>query len=347
MWLEGTIFTLNALGGLFGCAHCDWRDEPLLYTHLIVEQELPLGSTLGTFLLVEFGAIIDIDLVNHKTGKPDFTIPMMSGDRSHIGTEVAVRAPPGELAKYGRMMLVNYATALGSRASPAFPLDGRALLLDGRLDRVRVLSPHTLVSERGLKAIGDERVVHLNRGYALARRHMEDLIWRRMISVEEIEAGAPLQLQLARPLETINAFARHTAEAFGDAAAYVEERFPWRGVLTYHLEEEGIALGDGTDKDISDATKKMFSFNPFARQQPVDALAPYADLPAATTEVKRDCNFHSGRPATAGAEARTKMTLDHDDGGADAAAIATCRIYARGNVDTCVQQIKAAKARAE
>ncbi|GAA6020016.1 hypothetical protein JCM8202_004955 [Rhodotorula sphaerocarpa] len=71
MPVQGAVFTLNGLGKLFGMPHIDDGDEPLLFTHLYPERSLPRGSTFGSFLLVEFGAIIDIDTLGAPGQMPE------------------------------------------------------------------------------------------------------------------------------------------------------------------------------------------------------------------------------------------------------------------------------------
>lgn len=64
--VHGAVFTLDRLGKLFGMLHIDDSEEPLLFTHLHPECLLPRGTTFDSFLSVKFGAIIDINIWNHK-----------------------------------------------------------------------------------------------------------------------------------------------------------------------------------------------------------------------------------------------------------------------------------------
>ncbi|BGP54583.1 hypothetical protein JCM8202v2_002170 [Rhodotorula sphaerocarpa] len=210
MPVQGAVFTLNGLGKLFGMPHIDDGDEPLLFTHLYPERSLPRGSTFGSFLL---------------TGEDDFTIPIISGDSSHVGTEVAVNAVAGRPLEGGRMMAVNYATSIGTRTPPPFPLDARSLLLDARHARVPILSRETLASSRGLESIGNADVY-------------DEWVFEEFQTREDVAVGAPGQMP--EPLKTINAFAAYARPAFDDAARHVEALRPWADTLRYRARQEGV-----------------------------------------------------------------------------------------------------------
>ncbi|GAA5988257.1 hypothetical protein JCM10908_002132 [Rhodotorula pacifica] len=242
----------QGLGDFFGRLHLDDRDDYALFSMLIPEGLLPRGSTLGAFLLAEYGAVFDLLSYDLDSGEDDWTVAAISGDSLHVGSDVQL-APPALNDQLGanvdpvlvpesdelfRVVSVNYPTYAGTAAPPTIPITPGATLTDPSIYRANV--PAVVMTHDGLGSAiwGDPdcgRVV-------IAQVAARESLWRHIRSWldthHNIAHGAPKQLSM----EQFSLFSLSVREAVWAAAKSVEDEWQisWQSEWTREARRLGV-----------------------------------------------------------------------------------------------------------
>ncbi|GAA5986700.1 hypothetical protein JCM10908_003862 [Rhodotorula pacifica] len=233
----------SGLGSFFGQLHIDTGDDNALFTTIVPESDLPRGSTLGAFLMAEFGTVIDLLSYDEESGKDDYTIAIISGDTSHVGSDVCL-APLEEDLAVGesdsaaedpstataemlfRAVSVNYASWASSAASPVIPLSPGAILSDPHLYRANIPVVVALPNGDAAATWGNDECARFVIAQARAREALREAVYRRLLEDNDIATGAPRSISE----HDTTAYDKEMREAFWRAAEAVEVEYgiSWR-----------------------------------------------------------------------------------------------------------------------